>query len=116
LIATEGGVADAEDYDGIRAVANQRVRRRQGRVRQGFEPFGLHRRQHHALHPEILTSGGAGLSGSAIDEHPVTARREPLADLFHAGLEAAIGRRHTASAQHGQAHLARIVGTRGRHD
>ena len=79
-------------------------------MREGLEPLGLDRRQHHALHPEVISAGGAGLSRAAIDEHPVTARREPLADLLDASLEAAVGGGHAASAQHRQAHLPRIEG------
>src|ERR1700682_4058645 len=82
-------------------------------MRQGLEPLGPDRGQHDPLHPEIGAAGGAGLSGAAIDEHPVAARREPLADLFYARLEAAVGRRNTAGAQHDQAHWARINGARG---
>src|SRR6202022_4981811 len=79
-------------------------------MRQGLEPLGPDRGQHDSLHPEIRAAGCTGLSGAAIDEHPVAARREPLTDLFHARLEAAIGCRHTAGAQHNQAHLARKDG------
>src|SRR6202022_910712 len=77
---------------------------------QGLERLGPDRGQHDPLHPQILAAGRTGLSGAAIDEHPVASRREPLADLFHARLEAAIGCRHTAGAQHSQAHFARIDG------